>query len=246
MPELESIQINLCSKYASRIINDNNCNAIFNINNLIIPSEHHIHISVVNCIIPYSFYNINSSNNILMYILNGVLNTLTIPPGNYNINTLTTFLKTNMPGINCVYSSLTNKFTFSTSNINFSFSPISTCLSFMGFKYNFDSINYNLTSFNCVNLQTTQCIHIQSNFQTGNINSSNIYLQNTLCTIPINGIPNGTIIYENNGTVFTTNLYSNILNNIVIKIVDQNNTVIDLNGVDWSMTLQLDIVDFVN
>ena len=41
-------------------------------------------------------------------------------------------------------------------------------------------------------------------------------------------------------------MYSNILNDIVIKIVNQYNVILDLNGLDWSITLQLDIVDFVN
>lgn len=41
-------------------------------------------------------------------------------------------------------------------------------------------------------------------------------------------------------------MYSNILNDIVIKIVSQDNVILALNGLDWSITLQLDIVDFVN
>ena len=41
-------------------------------------------------------------------------------------------------------------------------------------------------------------------------------------------------------------MYSNILNDIVIKIVNQDNVILALNGLDWSITLQLDIVDFVN
>jgi len=80
---------------------------------------------------------------------------------------------------------------------------------------------------------------------TGNINSSNIYIQDTICTIPVNTPPNSNIVYHNTNR-FTTNLYSNILNDIVIKIVSQDNDLLDLNGLDWSITLQFDIVDFVN
>jgi hypothetical protein len=66
-----------------------------------------------------------------------------------------------------------------------------------------------------------------------------------LCTIPVNTAPNSNIVYYNDNK-FTTNLYSNILNEIEIKLVDQDNMLLDLNGLDWSLTLQLDIVDFVN
>ena len=62
----------------------------------------------------------------------------------------------------------------------------------------------------------------------------------------VNASPNSNIVYENNGSVFTSNLFSNILNDIVIKIVDQDNNILNLNGLDWSITIQLDIIDFVN
>ena len=244
MSDMESIQINLNSKFADRYVNNSLCNAVFELPNINIPNEHHIHISVVNCIIPYSFYNINLSNNILIYIVNGVSYTVNITIGNYNAIQLALYFQSNMAGFNCIYNSITNKYTFS-STANFSFSPISSCLKILGFVYT-DSVNNSLTSFNCVNLQSVQCLHIQSNFLTGNINSSNIYLQNTLATIPVNSQPNSNIVYENNGSVFTTNLYSNILSEISIKIVDQDNNIIDTNGLHWSITLQMDIVDFVN
>lgn len=245
MDEVDSIQINLNSKFATTYINGSHCNCIFDLPSVQIPNQHHVHISVVNAIIPYSFYNINLSNNILIYIVNGVSSTLNITVGNYNSIQLASYLTTNMPGFTCYYNSIPNKFTF-TNTQNFTFVSISTCLKTLGFV-NLDttSTGFALTSSFCANLQSIQCIHIKSNFLTGNINSSDLYIQDTICTIPVNTPPNSNIVFHNHNQ-FTTNLYSNILNDIVIKIVNQDNAILDLNGLDWSITLQLDIVDFVN
>jgi hypothetical protein len=151
-----------------------------------------------------------------------------------------------MDGFNVSYNSIPNTFTFKHASLNFTLTSISSLLKTIGF-YNKDNISAFLTlpSSFCANLQSIQCIHIKSNFITGNINSSDIYVQDTLCTIPVNSPPNSNIVY-NNTNKFTTNLYFNILNDIVIKVVNQENALLDLNGLDWSITLQLDIVDFVN
>lgn len=246
MENIDSIQINLNSKFAAKYINGSHCNCIFDLPNIIIPNQHHIHVSVLNAIIPYSFYNINLSNNILIYIIDGISYTLNIPIGNYNSVQLATYFTNNMSGFSCTYNSIPNTFTFTNQSYNFTITGISTCLKTIGFN-NLDhtSSSRTLSSSFCANLQSIQCIHIKSNFVTGNINSSDIYLQDTLCTIPVNSAPNSNIVYQNQDK-FTTNLFSNILNDIVIKIVNQDNALLDLNGLDWSITLQLDIIDFVN
>jgi hypothetical protein len=246
MEDIESLQINLNSKFATRYINNSRCNCVFDLPNIFIPSQHHVHVSVVNAIIPYSFYNVNLSNNILIYIVDSTSYTLNIPLGNYNSLQLALFFTQNMLNFQCTYNIIPNTFTFTHTNSNFTFNSISTCLKTMGFEnVTLDSTEQTMSSSFCANLQSIQCIHIKSNFITGNINSSNIYIQDTLCTIPVNSQPNSNIVYKN-VTNFTSNMYSNILNDIVIKIVNQDDQILDLNGLDWSITLQLDIVDFVN
>ncbi len=245
----DSLQINLNSKFATKYINGSKSNCVFNIPQIIIPSQHHIHISVINAIIPYSFFNINGSNNLLYYIINGVPNTLLVKPGNYNSNQLTTYLNQSMPGMNISYNSIYNKFTFKNNNeTEFVLASFSTLLILMGFDNGIDdfvSSNYEITSNYCSNLNTNNhCIHIKSNFITENINSNNYIEKNTLTTIPINSPPNSLIVY-NSMQKNVVNLYAN-LNDIQIKLVNQDDILLDLNGLDWSITLQLDIVDFVN
>ena len=67
---------------------------------------------------------------------------------------------------------------------------------------------------------------------------------NVLVSIPIKGNPYSMITYENTNA-YKANLYKNSLTYIKIKIVDQNNNIVDLNGCHWTMTFQLDIVKFV-
>jgi hypothetical protein len=106
------------------------------------------------------------------------------------------------------------------------------------------SILQSLYSRYCVNLQIKQCICIASNFITGNINSTDLSTRNILCSVPISAQPYSNIIYKNDGN-FRNNLYTNVISTIGLKLVDQNNDLIELNGCHWSITLQLDIVDFV-
>ena len=116
MEEIDSLQINLNSKFASKYINDSHCNCVFDLPNVLIPNQHHVHISVVN---PYSLYNINLSNNILIYIVNGSSYKLNIPIGNYNSIQLATYLTQNMPNMECTYNIIPNTFTFTHSDQDF-------------------------------------------------------------------------------------------------------------------------------
>ena len=85
---------------------------------------------MVSRLIPYSFYNINSSYNVLKYSFDGVtINTLRIPIGNYNVNNLETILKSNLlSGFSVLYNSIQNKLTFTNSTTEFMFMSSSTCL----------------------------------------------------------------------------------------------------------------------
>ncbi len=63
----ESIQIHLNSKFAKTFNNQNYSDVDFETNLIQIDDRYSIHLSVINASIPYSFYNINSTNNVLFY-----------------------------------------------------------------------------------------------------------------------------------------------------------------------------------
>jgi len=238
----ESFQIYLNSTNADNI-NNNIYNFI--LPNLEIADENYIYLSVQYASIPYSFYNINTINNVLIYTLNLVNYTVTITPGNYNITQLVTFLKSNMSGFTISYNSITNKMTFSHSTYNFTFLSTSTCQEILGFKTNtnYTSTTLSLISLNCVSLIPIKCINIVSNLLTYNINKSNPNNQSILCCMPITTQPNSIIEYKNNNN-FRSNLFINQISNITIKLTDQNNNILNLNGLDFFLTIQLDIEKF--
>jgi hypothetical protein len=255
----ESIQIHLNSKFATSYNNNNNSDCNFSLPNIEIEEGYYIHLSVQSCVIPYSFYNIDSTNNVLFYqeILvdgngaqTGTINTtLNMASGNYNALQLASYLTSNLPRTTVSYSTITGKYTFGNSTNNFIIkSQYSTCLSLIGCStndlYNTSALKA-LTSYTPANLSPRQCICVSSNLPTGNINNQLGSNRSIICSIPVVNQPFSLITYNNvNGAKF--NLYSNFINFLNIKLSDQNGALLNLNGQHFSITLQLDIIKFLD
>jgi hypothetical protein len=246
---MESIQIFLNSSNADKLNNGSTSDCDFFLPIIEIPDGFHIYLSVVKCLIPYSFYTVNSTNNTFSYTLYGagISNySSTIPSGNYNVNQLFSAL---IPIIhpffaNSSYDSTTNKFTFTSTTTEFSLNySTNSCLSLFGFNKTTTSTNKTLTSTNCANVNPVKCINVVSNLITYNINKSFINNQTILCCIPVNKPPLSLIEYTNQNN-FRSNLFVNTISIIKLKLVDENNNIIDLNGLHWSITLQLDVEPF--
>lgn len=253
--DIESIQIHLNSKYATSY-NDNSlsdCN--FSLPIIEIPSQHSILLSVQHAIIPYSFYNINSKNNVITIqeivdVNTTITNTLYLSNGNYNAYQLANYLGTLFPSSRMVvtYDSIKNKFTFTNSTYNFKFlSAYSSCQELLGLStndlYN-TSILKSLSSYKLINLSPTRCICLATNLITGCINNNLQNQENILCSIPVNTQPYSIIDFKNTNN-FKVNLHSNNFNNITIRLVDDTGQLVDLNSQYFSLTLQLDIISFV-
>ena len=241
---MESIQIYINSKTANQHIDNNISNAKYILPYIQIPDGHHIYISVQKCSIPNTFYNINSTNNNLVILYDDVVYNLYVEPGNYNINTFIKALKDLLPAFTITYNSLTNKLKFEYV-LNFSFYASSNILGVLGFNENqlYVSFNNRLQSIHCCNLGSVKVINLISNLSTYSINLSFPNNQSILCSIPVNCPPYGIIQYENANN-FRSNLFTNKIDTINIKLVDDLGNLIQLNGVHYSLTLQLDIIPF--
>jgi len=249
---VETLQIYLNSKYANRF-NASTSDIDFYFSPISIPSQYDIHLSVQSAQIPYSFYNINNRNNTLNFYRNNQPNmtSVSIPIGNYTVTTLVSTLNTQLTSYNftVTYQVITNKLLFTNTN-TFIFDGSSSILPILGFYNSIGSLvstsnsPYSLTSNAVVNLQTQQCVNICTNFCTSNINSINGQQSTILASIPINSPPYGTINYSNYSLTNKVNLYSNLFSSINIKLLDQDNNLIDLNYQNYSLTLQFDIVKF--
>jgi len=242
---MESIQIYINSKSANKFIDNNIANAQYIFPVIEIPDGHHLYISVQKASIPNSMYNINSNNNQLTIFYDNIVYVLYVPTGNYNINQLLIALKTLLPSFTISYNTLTNKITFIYTS-DFSLYASSTILGVIGFNENalISSTNNRLESIHCCNLVSVKCINVLSNLTTYNINTQFSNNKSILCSIPVNSAPYSMIQYENNNN-FRSNLFTNSLSTLNIQLVDDSNgKLIDLNGLHYSMTIQVDIINF--
>lgn len=249
----ESIQIHLNSQFATKYNNTSYSDVDFTLPQIEAQDGFTLYLSVLHAVIPYSFYSVNSTNSILFYSENyqatPINTTIYIPYGNYNANQLASYLTANLPRTNVTYNSITNKFTFTNTTYDFKIlTAFSTCQNLLGVStddlYN-TSIGKSLTLAKQVNLSSTRMINIGTNLQTGCINNLRVNNQDILACIPVTKSPYSLIDYTNqNG--FRVNLNTNTLNFINIKLLDQNGRSLEINQQYFSITLQLDIVNFVD
>jgi hypothetical protein len=234
----------LNSLYANKYFNNQTSDCLFHLPQINVKKSKNIIIAVQTAQIPYSFYNVNSTNDELVYSVNGESQTLiNITHQNYNVNTLKKKLLSHLGGnFTISYNSNKNKYTFTHSMYNFVFESSSNCFELLGFTDNSDNASTNsiLFSSNSCNLFTIRNLYITSNnFILNNINSINANQTNILISIPINSVANSMISYSN---IYNSNSQINHVDNLTnlhITIVDQDNSVIKLNNCHWSLTLEL-------
>ncbi len=151
-----------------------------------------------------------------------------------------------MTGFTVTYNKIKNKYVFTHGTNEFGFIAVnSTCFKLLGIlSTGQNSSSLSLTSNNCVDMTPIKALCIETNLQTGNFNKLYPQSNNTLCCLPIDVQPTGVLTYVNT-TGFKSNLFTNVLNSIAIRLCDQNGTTINFNNCDWTLTLQIDIQDFV-
>lgn len=240
-----SIQIHLDSYYATTKLNNNSATCQFQLPQISTDRDNYLHLSLVSMVIPYSFYNINLNNNIFRYnLIDNTQISMTIPAGNYNINSLVSYLNTHMSnGMSVTYDSIKNKVTFSSSLTQFViiYNSFSQLLGFSSSNF----MGTSATSAYCVNLYTITNINVETNLVTYNYCNvpSEMTSQTILANVPVNTQPQGLITYENKSN-YKVNLYVGEISVIDIKLRDNRGNLIDMNGCDYTMTLQIDTIPF--
>jgi hypothetical protein len=246
--QFESIQIFLNSRYANETVGDNTANCIYYLPVIEIPDGHHIYLSLQNANIPYSFYSITSIDNTFSFgLVAGPVNTVTIEPGNYNVTQLIAVMKTAMgASFSITFNSITSKLLITHTTTNFiiygaSFNHI------IGFSKttNTTSAALLLNGRDCVNLNQTRALNIEINYPTYNVNVASPLNQNILAMIPVYVAPFSIITYTNPNN-FRTNLFVNKLDQIQIRILDNQGNLVNLNGINYQMTMQLDCIRFTS
>ena len=215
----------------------------FNLNGIITNEKYILYntISINHAEIPNSFYIINVYNNLLSLSTGDIY----IDRGNYNVSSLQKFINSKLPTTMMLsFNSTNGKFTL-TSNEQFYINESTTINKILGLDktvytsiydpnlYHRHMINFPYPA-NCLG---TKNLYIKSNFILDNFNTiTKDYL--TLACIPVSVEPYGIILFNNFTNAY--HIVKNIqLDNIEIKIYDDDDNLVNFNNIDWSITLEL-------
>jgi len=240
-----SNQINLSSNSAT--IKNNSYNSVMIFNLPILKSEKNIsynQISLIHAQIPVSYYTINENNN----TFNLSSGSYTLINGNYNATTFKSmFLNLLGSSFLLTLDSSTGKYTLSNSS-GFTILP-SSCYKILGLEKDKSYVvTSSLTFTYPCNFLSINRLKIKSSvFKTNNLDSSSNGHSDLLATIPVNVSQYGLINYINY-VGFKNTISNQDINYIDITITDEENNIVNFNGVDVYLTIQIDniIYDFEN
>ena len=245
MPITVSNQINLSSSSAKYKNNSYNSVMIFDL--LVMKKEQNIlynQVSLINAQIPVSYYTINDNNN--KFVLSTASYTLT--NGNYNATSFKTmFLNLLGSSFSMTLYVNTGKYTLSKTG---GFTILSSsCYKILGLeKDKTYTVSSSLTFPYPCNFLGVNRIKIKSDsFKTNNLDSNSNGHSDLLATIPVN-VSQYSLINYINYVGFKNIIHNEDINIIEITITDEEDNIINFNGIDVYLTLQIDsiIKDYEN
>lgn len=201
-------------------------------------------VSVQTAEIPVGYYIVNIYNNMLSYKLgNGSIQTATFERADYNALTFATEFKNKIPSMTLSFNKITGVYTITSLSSFTIYSSGSTCFKLLGLNSHIPS--YTGTSITCVypvNFSGISRIKIVSNaLSTYSLDSTVSSNNNVLCVIPVNASSNGVILYQNISS-FKPMLRETNINDFDISLLDDDDNLINFNGVSWSLAIQIDII----
>jgi len=190
--------------------------------------------------IPFSFYNIHSSNNTLVTSAG----TVTLTPGQYDIDDITTEIATQLQVFDatftCTYSLITYKITIArTTNFDITLSS-STLNTVLGFGTTDLTGAATYTSTNCYDINTSSIVYMHSrNLSTLNNSISHDDRAYALFSIPMLA-KSGEIMYylPQQPQYFDINLKYNLVKD-QWWFTREDGTTIDFNGVEWMINFDM-------
>lgn len=208
------------------------------------------HISIDSAQIPVSFYLINYTTNILKFTINnGLIQTLTLERGNYDLTGLTKALVQGFLSLGYTFTITFNKingkltFTLLSGGLTFSFlssasgSSINEIIGFDSVS-SYSSIGNIMIAEHPVSLIGIKKLKVSSSALHTNSLSSGTS-GDLLGVIPVNAPPFGLILYENNSGKKGGLLTNRVVSNIDISITDENNRYVNFNNTEYSITLAI-------
>lgn len=217
--------------------------------------------------IPFSFTEINTSNNVLSYTFNSSPFQLTIPIGSYSITALLSYLQTYLNTTHSVSLSFTFNTSTNLSTLGFSASGNSGTKSFtfsttgnnllvmkqLGFVNTTATFSYtsgilvNATSNQSVNVSPSKNLYIRSdNLQQGQnaqeAISTKIIMSDIVAIVPIN-VPYGNYINFYDSTAFQVYINNETIDSVSLYLTDatSDDTLTGLQ-LNWSCSMSIEEV----
>jgi hypothetical protein len=213
------------------------------------PRDTNLCVKVQQFVFPVSFYDINSTNNSLIYYKDAVLQTeIVIPEGNYSATDLETEIDSQLvSGLSVSYDDKTMKFTFTdTDGEELIIDNSSSCLSLLGFTEGEDHSSTTdggtevLTSQYPIDLMPTKCVYVSiPNLSINNINGLTGHRTPILACVPVDEEAGDMVVFTNDLGV-SSYTQEEVINEFDIRIYDEDlSTLINFQNQDWLMTLEI-------
>mgnify|MGYP003635670232 CR=1 FL=1 len=222
------------------------------------PQNERMLISLHSATVPYSFYNIRSDvNNTVGYKLNGVYGEFNITPGNYTSTTLINFLEPTISSLLTgdlviIFDRTIMKFNFTLNNVSddntfkfdFTTSPTPANIE-LGFKVeetNTISHSSGLVSANVVDVNgSIHGLFVRTNLSSeGCFDSFTKGFNTILGRIPITTNFGSVLFFEPMNSVHKILIHKREIHTLTIRLTDEKNRLVDLNGLHFSIALQVD------
>jgi hypothetical protein len=213
-------------------------------------------VRLVSTMIPFSFNQINPSNNTLFGFLNSVLWSVVIPPGNYNIIQLTTTLKDLIQtalgvSLTWTYSRATGKtnlsYTAGSGLLELSYASSRVIMEMLGYTADI-ALNpgQNKTSDQGVNVNPVQSLFIRSSTLNQPSGAKEYLLKpgensDVLAKVPVLVAPGGFVNWDN-ASSYGVRLTNRTIDAIELYLSDNLNYTLQLNGQPWVCMLNFEEV----
>lgn len=210
----------------------------------------YVNINLIHAEIPVSYFILNEYNNGLYISVNGVLYYISLTLGNYSSSSFSAMFISllnakNIGVFTMIINTATGQFKLScaTTTTSFVLNPnlLSTCGGLFGFKNSTDtctSVNAAFTFLYPADLLGFRNIKLCTNISTKNVDSSQTSSNGLLNVIPVNSPPYGLIQFSNYSN-FSNKIDSQNISKLIIYLYNENNQLINFNGIHWSLTLQI-------
>lgn len=220
---------------------------------LLVPEHMNLLVSLHTATIPYSFYNVRSGvNDKIYYNYNdGVEQNFSLTAGNYSATGLATFLKTQLDltplTFTISYSRETMKYTFRYSGgTQFAFrfdGKTDGAQDLLGLYTETFPINPTTDTLSTKAIDLNDSIHglyIRQNIATkGTLDNEEGTFSNILARLPITTNAGGIIFFDASHSDHETMVSVPVIHTIGVKLTDDRNRAIDLNGLHWQISLKI-------